>query len=476
MELRDYWRTIKRRWMTIVACLLLTVAVAGVVTWQTTPQYASTARLFISTAPSDASQAFQGGQFATQRVASYADLIKSRQLAEQVSEDLDGALTGAELEGRVEAAVVPETVNLEITATDPDPERARDIAQAYAEGLAALVADLETPAGSQKKAPIKASIVDDARTPTSPVSPQPVRNLGLAALLGLLLGIAAAVLRDLLDTSVTSADDIADATDAPIVGSIFSDTGAVTRAPAEVLDTPTPWAEAFRVLRTNMQYVQVDSDNKLVVLTSSLPGEGKTTTAINLAVTLALAGSRVALVECDLRRPQVGGRLKLDAAVGTTSVLVGKISLHDALQDYQRTGLKVLTSGPIPPNPSELLQSHAMEKLLGDLRTDFDTVIIDAPPLLPVTDAALLAAQTDGAIVVVKHGKTTRDQLSHAIERLDNVDAATLGVVVNQTPTKRASSGYGYGYGYAHKPDGTVNDASGRKRRGGRRPGRRSQR
>ena len=152
MELRDYWRTIKRRWMTIVACLLLTVAVAGVVTWQTTPQYASTARLFVSTAPSDASQAYQGGLFATQRVASYADLIKSRQLAEQVSEDLGGALTGAELEGRVEAAVVPETVNLEITATDPDPVLARDIAQAYAEGLSALVADLETPDGPEEGA------------------------------------------------------------------------------------------------------------------------------------------------------------------------------------------------------------------------------------------------------------------------------------------------------------------------------------
>ena len=475
MELRDYWRTIKRRWMTIVACLLVTVAVAGVVTWQTTPQYASTARLFVSTSPSDASQAYQGGLFATQRVASYADLIQSQQLAEQVSQDLGGEPTAAELPGKVEAAVVPETVNLEITATDPDPVLARDIAQAYAEQLSALVADLETPSGS-KKAPIKASIVDDAQIPSSPVSPQPVRNLALAALLGLLLGIAAAVVRDLLDTSVSSADDIGEVTEAPIVGSIFTDSSAVGRAPAEVLDTPTPWAEAFRVLRTNMQYVQVDSDDKLVVMTSSLPGEGKTTTAINLAVTLALAGSRVALIECDLRRPLVANRLRLDAAVGTTSVLVGRIALHDALQDYQRTGLKVLTSGPIPPNPSELLQSHAMEKLLGDLRTDFDTVIIDAPPLLPVTDAALLAAQTDGAIVVVKHGKTTRDQLSHAIERLDNVDAATLGVVVNQTPTKRASSGYGYGYGYAPKPDGTVNDASDRKRRGGRRPGRRSQR
>src|SRR5690606_7896486 len=131
---------------------------------------------------------------------------------------------------------------------------------------------------------------------------------------------------------------------------------AAEDSPTRALNSHSPWAESFRVLRTNMQFVQVDSDTKTFVVTSALPGEGKTTTAINLAVTLALANQRVALVECDLRRPQISQRLGLEQAVGTTSVLVGRIPLDEALQPYADTGLQVLASGPIPPNPSELLQ------------------------------------------------------------------------------------------------------------------------
>ena len=156
------------------------------------------------------------------------------------------------------------------------------------------------------------------------------------------------------------------------------------------------------------------------------------------------------LVECDLRRPLIAQRLNLDDGVGTTSVLIGKVQLKDALQPYAETSLQVLTSGPIPPNPSELLQSHAMEKLLGELRDQFDIVILDAPPLLPVTDAALLAAQADGALVVVRHGKTTRDQLKHAIERIEAVDAKPIGVVINLAPSRRTGRSYGYGYGYGY--------------------------
>ena len=413
MELKDYWLTVRRRWRVVVATLVATLALAAAITLQATPQYDSSTRLFISTSESDSSSAYTGNLFATQRVASYADLVGSRQLADQVEDSTGGVVAAQDLRELVEATVVPETVILEITATHPDPEVAAQVAQASAEPLLDLVRELETPQG-ETRALIKATIVDDAEVSDDAVSPQPARNLALAAVLGLLLGMGLAVARELLDTSLTTSDDIGDVTDAPILGNIASDEAA-NLAPLTVLSSATPWAEAFRVLRTNMQYVEVDEEQKVIVMTSALPGEGKSTTAINLALTTAMAGQRVVLVEADLRRPLMAGRLGLDGAVGTTNVLIGKVSLADALQRYADTGLRVLTCGPIPPNPSELLQSHAMESLLADLRRDFDVIIIDAPPLLPVTDAALLAAQADGAVVVVRHGRTTRDQLQHSL-------------------------------------------------------------
>ncbi|KRF02654.1 hypothetical protein ASG88_04590 [Nocardioides sp. Soil777] len=453
----------RRRWRVVVASLVTTLALAALLTIQATPQYASSAGLFVSTGESDSNSAYTGNLFATQRVTSYADLVSSRTLADRVGDSLDDDPDTGSLTAAVSATVVPETVILQITATDPDPERARDIAQAYAEELGDLVTELETPDG-KNRAPIKATIVDDAVVPTAAVSPQPARNLALGAVLGLLLGLGLAVARELLDTSLSSNDDIADVTNAPILGNIATD-DAANLAPLEVLSSATPWAEAFRVLRTNMQYVEVDEEQKVIVMTSSLPGEGKSTTAINLALTTAMAGQRVVLVEADLRRPLIAERLQLDGAVGTTNVLIGKVKLSDALQEYKDSGLKVLACGPIPPNPSELLQSHAMEALLADLRRDFDVVLLDAPPLLPVTDAALLSTQADGAVIVVRHGRTTKDQLQHSIERLEAVDAKALGVVINQAPSRKNRTGYGYGYGYGYGFESETETSSKRSRR-----------
>ena len=463
MELQDYWRTIRRRWGLVVGCLVLVIAVAAIWTWTVTPLYSSTTRIFVSTSQSDENSAYTGNLFATQRVASYADLVTSNQLAERVAAEL-GDRDPGDLREKVTATSVPETVILEIAATDADPESAAAIAQAYAEQLQDLVEELETPRGGNN-ALIKATLIDDAQVSASPVSPNPIRNLALAAVLGLLLGVGAAVARELLDTSIKGAEDIAEITTSPVLGNIFKHPDA-NLAPSTVLMTASPWAEAFRVLRTNMQYVDVDHDQKVLVLTSSLPGEGKTTTAVNLAVTLSQAGHRVALIECDLRRPLVAERLELDPTVGTTSVLIGKVSAADAMQRYAGTDLDVMVCGHIPPNPSELLQSQAMEALLVELRTRYDVVILDAPPLLPVTDAALLATRTDGAVVVVSHGRTTRDQLATAIERLESVDAATLGVVFNMTPTKKAGGAYGYGYGYGYAPlEESAAEKAGRRRR-----------
>ena len=179
MELKDYWLTVRRRWRVVVATLVATLALAAAITLQATPQYDSSTRLFISTSESDSSSAYTGNLFATQRVASYADLVGSRQLADQVEDSTDGVVPAEDLRELVEATVVPETVILEITATHPDPEVAAQVAQAYAEQLQDLVRELETPQG-ETRALIKATIVDDAEVPDDAVSPQPARNLALA--------------------------------------------------------------------------------------------------------------------------------------------------------------------------------------------------------------------------------------------------------------------------------------------------------
>ena len=449
MELRDYLRILRRRWLSILLVTIAAGAAAFAFSLAQTPIYASNARLFISTSETDDAALLQGGQFSAQRVKSYADLVTSRELADRVIADLGLDVEPQEITAKVSAEVVVDTVNLSLTVTDTDPHEAQRIAQSYADSLRDLVRELETPPGG-REAPIKATIVDNASLSEDPVSPNTPRNIGLGIVLGLLAGFGLAVLREMLDTRVRSSEDLESLVDAPTLGAIAFDPSASKTPLVTDISSHAPRAEAFRVLRTNLQFVDVDNPHKIFVITSALPEEGKTTTSTNLAISLAQAGVRTLLIEGDLRRPKAAERLGLDGAIGVTSVLVGTVAVEDAIQTHDPTGLRVLASGPIPPNPAELLQSNAMADLLGKLRNDYDVVIIDAPPLLPVTDAALIAAKSDGAILAVRHGKVTRDQVRHAVERLAHVDADLVGTVLSMAPTRGRQSRYGYGYGYAY--------------------------
>jgi tyrosine-protein kinase len=454
VELRHYLRVLRRRWMIVAATTIVVVASAAAFNAATVPQYASTAQLFITTQQGDTpTDAYQGGLFSAQRVTSYADLVKkSTVLAETVRDELELPETPAELRAHVTANVVPDTVNLEVTVTDADPAVAQAKAQAYAEGLEDLIRQLEKPEG-ESTALVKATIVDPANLPTSPVSPKPVRNLALGFVLGMLSGVGLALVRDMLDTSVKAPDDAVEVTAVPVLGEIAFDAAARQTPLITALSSHAPRVEAFRVLRTNLQFVEVDHPDKVFVVTSAVPEEGKTTSAVNLAITMAQAGHRTLLIEGDLRRPKATNALGLDYAVGVTTVLLGKVSLDDAIQKHAESDLDVLASGSIPPNPAELLQSNAMADLLKQIRDRYDMVIIDAPPLLPVTDAALLASQADGALLVARYGKTTKDQLAQSVERLRQVDARPVGVVLNMVPNKRRAYGYGYGYGYGYSPE-----------------------
>lgn len=451
MEVRDYVRILRQRRLTVIVATLSVVGMAALWSLLATPVYASTAKLYVSAAQSDTSEAYQGGLLAAQRVTSYAQFAVSEDLAEVVIQELDLNESPAALAAKVSTEPQPDASILGLTLRDPDPHIAQALTRAYSDALAEMIRQRETPPG-QDTSLVNASTIDAASLPTAPVSPQPVRNLGLGLVVGLLLGAGSALVRDFVDTSVNSAEDVAAEVDAPLLGAIAFDSSARSLPLVTDLDPHSPRVESFRVLRTNLQFVDVDTPDKVFVLTSALPEEGKTTTSVNLAITLAQAGARTLLVEGDLRRPRASAALGMDNSVGVTTVLLGAVSLDEALQKHPHSDLHVLGSGAIPPNPADLLQSRAMADLVAEARSRYDVVIVDAPPLLPVTDGALLAAAADGALLVVRHGRTTTDQLRHARERLEQVDARVVGTVLNMVPIRRKKGGYGYGYGYGYGP------------------------
>lgn len=458
MELQDYARIVRQRWLLIALTTAITVGFALAFTLAATPQYQSTARLFVSTSQADESNVFQGGTFSQQRVKSYANLLTGEEISRRVVEELGVDDRPRDLASRVTATVQPDTVVLAISVTDPSAAKARELTQATATVFVAYVAELETAPG-KSTAPVKATIVDRATTPTSPVSPQPLRNLALALVLGLLAGGGLAVLRDTTDNRIKTDTDLATASGgAPVLGNIHFDKGAIKNPLITQLGSHAPRVEAFRVLRTNLQFVNVDAASKVFVITSAVPGEGKSSTACNLALSIADAGQKVLLIEGDLRRPKATEYFGLVNNVGVTTVLIGRMNLTDAVQNAAPK-CDLLASGSTPPNPAELLQTDTMKRLLQEARAAYDVVLIDAPPLLPVTDAAILSAESDGAILVVHHGSTTRDQVTSSVDRLASVDARLVGTIVSMAPRpKRGGSSYGYGYGYGYAP--TASDAA----------------
>jgi len=452
VDFKELLRMAQRRWLTIAVFFLLGMLGGSALTFLQTPQYASKARVFISAESTSGttSDAVAASYFAAQRVQSYAQLATSRELMTQVISRLNLNLTPTQLAKKIESEVSELTVIIDITVKDDDPETAQKIAQAESELFTSYIQTLETPQG-KTGSPIKATVVDTASYSNSQVSPKPVLNLVVAGVLGLVIGLAMALLRDLLDNTVGSASDVENTIDAPVLSSVAYDADVPKHPLLTEVGSHSTRVEAFRLLRTNLQFLDLDTRPRALVITSAVPSEGKTSTATNLAIALAQTGLRVLLVDGDLRRPKVASVLGLERSVGLTTVLVGRSELQDSIQKHTDSGIYFLASGPIPPNPTEVLQSRAAQELFDRVSQMFDMVIIDGPPLLPVSDAAIMARDVDGAILVVRHGKTTKEQLKQAALRLNQVDANLLGVMVNMTP-KRAgkNSGYGYGYGYAY--------------------------
>jgi succinoglycan biosynthesis transport protein ExoP len=453
----DYVRVLRKHVRLLIACALIGLGAAGAVVWAATPKYVASTQLFVAANDTgDLSGLAQGGQFSEQRVQSYAEILNSPQVTGPVATALNDGTTAQQIASEVSASAPPNTVLIKLSVTDASASRAQVLANAVSDQFAKYATQLETTPGATAS-PVKVSVVRRAALPSKPATPKTVLDLIVGLLVGMVIGVLIAVLRETLDTTVKDATEISDGFDLPVLGAIAFDPDAPKRPLVVQADPRSPRAEAFRQLRTNLQFVDIDHAPRSLVVSSSVPEEGKTTTATNLAITLAMSGLKVAIIEGDLRRPRLASYLGLENAVGVTNVLAGTTSLDDAVQHWGEGGLYVLASGPTPPNPSELLGSRAMAVMIEQLETQFDFVLIDAPPLLPVTDAAVLATFTSGAMLIVRHGHTKRRQFAHALDSLRAVDAAVYGVVLTMVPTKGPDAYY-YGYNYRYN---TAEGASG---------------
>ena len=308
-------------------------------------------------------------------------------------------------------------------------------------------------------------VVEPATLPTVPIGPNKGMTILLAAAIGLLLALGAAFLLDYLDDTIKTPEDVQSATHLATLGAIARIEGETAADRLVTVSQPkSPNAEAYRVLRTNLLFSAVDNPPRSLLVTSSSPGEGKSTTLANLGVVMAQQGQRVVLVDSDLRRPTLHRLFQLPNSTGLTNALLQEHpTTRTCMQPTQVENLSVLTTGPLPPNPAELLGSGRFGELLKDLYQHADVVLLDSPPALAVTDAPVLARQVDGVLLIVDTGATRRQAAASAQETLNKVGAKVLGVALNRLKPKGSS--YYYYYHHYYSDDESSDDKTKSKRR-----------
>lgn len=445
MTLEAHGRVFKKYWRSVLGVVLAVIVAALTAMLLATPRYtASTSLFFAVSGGSSAGDLAQGSTYAERQVKSYARVAQAPIVIQPVIDEL-GLQTDAQTLARdITVSVPANTAIIEIAADADSPEQASRIANGVARQLVTTVSSISA-TGQGGAAPMKASVIQPGQPDPRPSAPNLPRGLALAALLGIVLGYGQAVLRYALDTRVRSDEDVAKVSTSTVLATVPFERGADQRGSSDAL-APLR-AEAYRKLRTSMQFLEMGGEKNAIVFTSSILGEGKTTTAINTARTLVTAGERVLLIDADLRRPSVAGYLDLDGEVGLSNVLIGQVTREEMVQTLP-DGLDVIVAGQLPPNPSELLGSKAMRQLVSEASREYDTIIFDSPPLLPVTDAAVLSGLASGTVVVVGIGDVRRKQLNAALESLNAVDVDVLGVVLNKV-TAADSDPYTYRSSYS---------------------------
>jgi succinoglycan biosynthesis transport protein ExoP len=448
MTFGDFVRLTRAYVWVLVGCTVLGAAVMAAWTTREPVLYSATSAGLVQVGNAASAAEEQGNaQLAEDKAVLYAYLVSTTPVAERVVEDLGLDVPPAAIAGRFSASVDASVNALTVTAIGSTPEEARDLATAVVDAVVVYAQEVETGDENPRGDPLTRIVaVEQAQLPTAPFSPD-YRSAALkGALGGLALAYAVLIARRLLDRRIRSAEHVEEATGAAVLGIIPTE-DSLGRTHRGVRGDLGRAAEAFRLLRTNLRFVDVDNEPRRIVVTSALAGEGKSTVSANIARLVAQAGTPVLLIDADLRRPMLATTFEVDGAVGLTQALAGDVDVRDVIVESGMANLSLLPAGRIPPNPSELLGSLRMKQFIDELSHDY-FVILDAPPLLPVTDAGLLSAFCDGALLVQAAGKTQIEQSQHCRRILDQVGSRLLGVVLNKAPVKGAAAiAYGGGYG-----------------------------
>lgn len=481
MEANQYARILWAHWRAITITTLAGVLLAFAVVLVMPKVYSADASgiLQASQAASSGSPVV-GDQLAQNRAKTYVTTAESRTVAQYVKDRLGLHDSLEELVSRVTVTNPTDSTVIKVTATASTPTGARDLAETWLDGIGADIQNLQTAATGSVD--VKLYPNESAVLPSSPSSPNVKLYLALGLLVGAAIGVGYALVRASFDRRIRSAETIEQDFELPVVGQIpldpartkgkhsgeserlFAGLGSHKKLGHNRTSAEIAIAEGVRQLRTNIQFMNVDNPPRIIVVSSPMPGDGKSTVTANLAVAIAESGKKVVLVDGDLRKPAAAETFGLLPGVGLTDVLIGRAELGDVLQPWGETGnLLVLGAGAIPPNPSELLGSDLLHSLLKELAEDA-IVIVDAPPLIAVTDAAALSTRTDGVLIVVSAGQTTVEGLEAATRNVQRASGKVLGVILNRVPLRGPDSpnyGYGYGrYGYGSYGDGDGHDPS----------------
>lgn len=505
IDLRRYFYLFLQ-WVWLFA--LVAVVVAGItyiVNARTTPVYQATTKLLVSDPMVSRAGVLTGDAMVSSYDAAttYVQMITDRRVLEQIITELKLPFRPEDLRGAIGVSLVRDTRIIMLTVEDTDPERAANIANTMGIVFPRRIQELQGARYSVSKENLQKQLdamevqidqttqeklvatdtterdrletkltqyrtiysnlvtsyeqvrlaeaqtnttvvqTDPAVVPTAPIRPRTMQNTLLAGLVGALLAAGIVVAIDALDDRLKDPADLARRTGLPVIGVIpFTDVEAT--GPVTNLEPRSPVSEAYRALRTNIQFSNMTRKLNRIVVTSPTPGDGKTTVAANLAIILAQGGQKVTLIDADLRRPKVHKMFKQTNRIGLTGLFLKQIELSDAAKSVGVDKLSIITSGQIPPNPAELLGSVRMSEMLDEIQTVSDRIVIDTPPILSVTDASVLNPYVDGIILVVQVGQTHVGAAIQAVQNMRQVGVNLIGLVINGVKFDRSRYSYYY--------------------------------